>query len=87
MILWAYILGGVTLFVAEMIAVFNNKSGDTITEKVKSNVVTWMAMSALVIWAAFHFVIDEIVDFGTIADIIVVVLGALAGYLAYRSND
>lgn len=84
---WVYVLGALVLFVAEMIAVLNRKPGDTITERVKSNVFTWMAMSALIVWASFHFIVDVIFDLDMGADLIVVALGAFAGYLAYRSND
>lgn len=87
-----YLVATIVLVTAELTAVFNDKRGDTITEKVQSLRWSTAAMVSLLTWAWWHFTLGSTVEFaqGVLVNVLVVAIGFAIGLGAYdsgRDND
>ena len=84
-----YLVATAIIVTAELVAVFNDKRGDTITEKVLS--LRWGpgAMVSLLTWAWWHFTLGSMFEFaqGVLVNLIVVGVGFFIGLAAYESGD
>ncbi|RMF59970.1 MAG: hypothetical protein D6746_07520 [Bacteroidetes bacterium] len=82
-LLVAYIAGGLTLLVAELIAVASRRRGDTITEMVKSTMVTHSVMGGFVAWLVWHFLGSDLTGVShPVVDVTAGAAGVLAGAVA-----
>ena len=83
-----YIVAALVIVAAELVAVFNNKPGDTITEKVLSLRWSTGAMVSLLTWAWWHFTLGSLYEFaqGVFVNLIVVTVGFFIGVAAYDSG-
>jgi len=82
----SYIIGAVLLSVTELGAVARRQRGDTLTEKVRRMPLAHSAISGLVTWAVYHFVVIEWTP-GTInhpaTDVLIALAGTAGGYGAH----
>jgi hypothetical protein len=79
----AYVLLTLGLLAFELVAVFNEEPGDTITENTKRFLVLQSMMSGLLVWALWHFVGDDIWPGPAWVDLIFLGIGATLGATAW----
>ncbi|RMH81557.1 MAG: hypothetical protein D6683_03995 [Actinomyces sp.] len=81
-----YLAAGGVLLAAELIAVFNRRRGDTITELTKRRAVTHALAAGGAAWLLWHFAGADITGLhaAPAADIGAAVIGAAAGWAGHH---
>lgn len=84
--LFVYFICGILIVAAELTAVHNDRKGDTITEYVKRLRWTQAFMVSLLLWALYHFTVEDIMPAPFDADYtgwFVAACGLILGLIAH----
>ena len=80
MAVWIWAVGIVVVLAGEFYAIGTRREGDTITETFKRHWWTRGIITAMIVWAAWHFLTDT----GGWVDLVFVAIGFVLGAFADR---